>query len=230
MVLSPKKWSFLAVLGEIAIIIIGILLSLAISEWFGDRKDARREMAYLTQLSGELENDLGQLRAEMTQREGQLESARAVLEMQRRGIGPADGKTIASHLRALTFTVRFSPNDATFSTLESTGQLALIDRPEITTRLLDLYDNQYESVNLNNQDVTDFRNAFLLPYLVNELDFNFAVGRPGDIEKLGRALASPVLTNQLIYFSISLQSTVLTYERTLTGVEETLRLVRAEVR
>ena len=224
MSLPNRKFTLGRVLGEIAIIIVGILLSLAISGWFEDRKEAKREHAYLRQLTTELSDDLDQLRSDLAQRQKQLDITNNLLRIITTDDFASNSQAFSRGLPYLSYTINFEPNDATFETLKATGQLAMIEREGLATNLISLYENRYNEIDLNNSDVTNFRNDFLLPFLVERLDFSTVDRRPSRKQMLNlrKALMEPSFLNRLVYNRISLESTVGAHERTIEAVAELL--------
>lgn len=228
---SPSRLRY--ALLEIAIIIIGILLSVAITEWFGNRKDNKRETNYLENIVKDLTLDLENLNADIAHRSNQLEACQALINTEGLGgeISMDLATSVAKSFKELAKTISFSPSKATFHALESTGRMELIDNDEIVRRLIELHTGYYDLIEQNNNDVTRYRDNFLLPFMVKNLNFGMAyssneVKRPllhDDPEVLVE------MTNHVIYNQISLGSTVATYYQTISYVEETLALVKKEL-
>lgn len=218
---------------EITIIIIGILLSVAITEWFGNRKDNKRETAYLENIVNDLTHDLEVLQSDVDVRTDQLGACRALIlaEDLEGDISPDVASDVAESFTELAKTISFTPSTATFRALESTGRLELIDNDEIVRKLIDLYTTYYNLVDQNNDDVTRYRDNFLLPFMVKNLNFAMVSNR-GPVQN-PLLNTDPVvfkeMTNHVIYNQLSLTSTVVAYQRAIDHARETLALVEEEL-
>ncbi|MFK8164110.1 MAG: DUF6090 family protein [Lewinella sp.] len=218
---KQRPW-FWAVLLEIFIIIVGILLSFWISKGFENRRDAKLEQEYLAQLKGDLTTDLVQLSQDYRLRSEQLEATSNLM----RGISLPPGEEgtqiIISSFRKLLLSVRYSSTNATFRMLESTGHLKLISNDSIVSEAIGLYGNSYEFIHHNNDDISKFRDNFLLPYAIQHLNFSEALKPPGTDRVPVVFDDAQRLMNQSIYLRISLSSAVATYAEVMTQVEALL--------
>ncbi len=225
---KPRHW-FWEMLLEIFIIIIGVLVSIWITNLFQQGQDRRKESFYLQKIEYDLQRDLSQLSAERQQRVGQLEAAK---EMTAALQAPSSGENIAKVMQgfqSLLVAVRFRTSDATFISLKSTGDLELLRNDSLVTGLIELYSNSFESLELNNEDVNTFRNNFILPYAVQYLDFRVrvidaSVRLESDFGPMNQ------LYNQALYESISLESTVDAYDQSIAAVERLLAMLGKELR
>ena len=68
-------------IGEIVLVVIGILIALSINNWNEDRKTKVKEQFLLTQLKSSFENNLEQLQQKINIRDRQLNSCLSMLEM-----------------------------------------------------------------------------------------------------------------------------------------------------
>lgn len=224
--------SFRYALLEIVIIIIGILLSVIITEFFSNRKDNKRETAYLKALADDLTSDLEYLEIDLEERSNQLEACEVLSGiLQSQDFSPARMPSIAKALTDLTKTVSFNPSTATFRVLESTGHVELIDNDEIIRKLIELYTSYYDLIDQNNADVSRYRNNFLLPFLVSNLNFA-AAARGSEMENPllhNDPAVFTQLSNHVYYNQRSLGSTMVAYNQAIDHARETLVLVEKEL-
>jgi hypothetical protein len=68
------------VIGEIALVVIGILIALQVNNWNESRKDNLREKAILIQLEKEYNANLKQLEAKMAMRSSVISSGLTILK------------------------------------------------------------------------------------------------------------------------------------------------------
>jgi|GEM_PF-5043826 hypothetical protein len=226
---EPSTWRI--ALFEILIIIVGILLSVLITDWFSNRKDGKREHAYLEAIAQDLTADLEFLESDLQQREGQLEACVTLGRLGQQGSTMEVAPELAKSLTTLGKTVRFNPNMATFRALESTGRIELIENDAIVRNLIMLYSRYYDLVEQNNSDVSLYRNNFFLPFMLESFDFAAGSSRPPDTNPLPLRTEDfyRQMSNHVIYNQLSLSSTVVAYYTAIAYVRETLALVKTEL-
>ncbi len=118
-------------IGEIVLVVIGILIALQINNWNEVRKDRLREHDILVQLKNEYNNNLGQLENKMRMRSSVVKSGITTLKyMNTPNLIPRD--SVLLHLI-------FINNDATFDPIQndliSSGNIRLIQNKELRNLL-----------------------------------------------------------------------------------------------
>jgi len=215
---SRLGWLLRAIL-EIFIIVFGILLSLWISNGFQNKQDQQRAQRYLLRLDSNLAKDEEQLTLELARREQQLKQTKKMLAAVSTPWSSDKLETMITGFQSLLWTTGFNSNDATFRSLESSGDLRLIEQDSLVNQIVNLYHKQYEALRENNEDVTKYRDNFLLPYTVRNISFRRSFTPTVDrftftAEQLDE------LYNHLVYESITLESTVESYQATKSKVEQ----------
>jgi len=130
------KYSLYAI-GEILLVVIGILLALQINNQNDLRKDRIKEVQYLANIRTDLEINLLEMDRFMEYRTESIASANRVLEH-------FEGKPITDYSAFNADGVhiyewgRFWQNNNTFQELVNSGNLALISNEAIKTALLDI--------------------------------------------------------------------------------------------
>lgn len=213
---------------EILIIILGVLLSLWISEGFKQREERRQEKQNLLQLRQDLRADLRNLQRDRSLREKQMQADREMLRLLSQEASLNDARNIAGSIRSLLNTARFATTNPTFRSLESTGQIRLIRNDTLRIGLIRLYSSGYASLDHNNDDVSAFRDQFLLPYAINHLDFRTAFN-PAAITSLPPLADRQALFNMAAYLNVSVNSTVEAYQRTEKQVGSLLEIIEREL-
>ncbi|SER07820.1 DUF6090 family protein [Neolewinella agarilytica] len=215
---SRLGWILRALL-EIVIIVFGILLSLWISNGFQNTQDRQRAERYMVRLDNNLKKDEVQLTFELARREEQLGQAKKMLAAVSTPWSSDKVSTMVEGFQSLLWTTRFNSNNATFRSLESSGDLRLIEQDSLVNQIVKLYHNQYEALRENNEDVTKYRDNFLLPYTIRNISFRQSFNPTGSPVTF-TAKQLDELYNHLVYETITLQSTVESYRLTMEKVKE----------
>ncbi|HMB62362.1 MAG TPA: DUF6090 family protein [Eudoraea sp.] len=166
-----SKYVFYA-LGEILLVVIGILIALSINHWNSGRIDSNKELTYLERLKTDVSNQIEILESisKFCEREAVL--ADSILsdfkrEKDFRKIGDLDKR-----LGSIMYSIGISKANTTFIELSSTGQLNLIKSAEIRSKTMGFYNNidGIETMILGNRDNVYYPNVF--PVFLEVIDLN----------------------------------------------------------
>ena len=154
---GARKYALYAV-GEVTLIVIGILLAVQINAWNQRRIDHSREVEYLTRLEDEVRVNLDYFTSSLAGNE----EAKAAINQFAQQI--TDKTVDADSLIKTTyryFTVGalipiFEPVSTTFDDLSSTGNMSLIQDPQLRDEIVGLYGkfSQFKSMHNINRDWT----------------------------------------------------------------------------
>lgn len=136
--------------GEIILVVIGILVALSINNWNDEKKQRATEIHYLKNLKTDLQLNIAELNRYIGIRNSRIESATKVLEHY-------EGKPLRNLKDFMENAVRvygwqrFTQQDNTFQELINSGNLALISNDSIKNGLLDLQSlyNKLKNVELH---------------------------------------------------------------------------------
>ena len=137
--LTENKFSkyLLYAIGEILLVVVGILIALQINNSNESRKIRNQEVHYLKNLKTDLILNITELDEYITVRNLRIESANKVLEYFE-GKPLIDLNDIAFHTTNIYIWQKFSQQDNTFQELVNSGNLALISNDTIKNELLNL--------------------------------------------------------------------------------------------
>ena len=183
-------------LGEIVLVVIGILIALQINNWNEDRKKLKLKASYEAALINDLTRDTLMLRKLIDENKKTLEYLRM---QQNRFLGPDTPidtlVKIARYEFNPDFNVRFKYNRNTLSTLISSGNIDLFSK-EINQMLMNLVSSQdleRENSNFFSQVYTNkisrFSDDFPVSGHVNSNIFN-SIWRNADRKKLASSFIS----------------------------------------
>lgn len=124
-------------IGEIILVVIGILIALSINNWNEIRKQRNQELHYLKNLKTDLNLNIAELDNYISVRNSRIKSANIVLD-HFEGAPLHDLSDFAFHTTNIYIWQKFSQHDNTFQELTNSGNLALISNDSIKNGLLNL--------------------------------------------------------------------------------------------
>jgi hypothetical protein len=124
-------------IGEILLVVIGILIALQINNANESNKLRKQELHYLENLKTDLQLNIAELNEYIDVRNSRIESANRVLEYFE-GKPLNDLNDIAFHTTNIYIWQKFTQHDNTFQELVNSGNLALISNDSIKNGLLNL--------------------------------------------------------------------------------------------
>ena len=122
-------------LGEIILVVLGILLALQIDTWNQNRQDRRQEQLVLTQLLDEYTSNLEQLQSKMYIRRQVIESALVLLQYRKMDPGRVDPDSFNLRLSRVITRPTFDPVLGVTNELSNSGKLYLIRNATLRNRL-----------------------------------------------------------------------------------------------
>jgi hypothetical protein len=127
-------------IGEIVLVVIGILIALQINNWNQNRIRATEELNILEDLKIGLEKDKADLVYNAKRIKSSMSSADKVIYALENDLPYRD--SIAYYLGDLMFPVMFVYSTSAFETLKSKG-ISIIKNPELRNQIIDVYDSRY---------------------------------------------------------------------------------------
>jgi Family of unknown function (DUF6090) len=147
-------------IGEIVLVVIGILIALSINNWNESRKNDKTLVTYYERLLIDIQNDLKEIETYQNYFRSSIEPIqKEIVNIQSPNYNTDSlYNNIGKWIR---FTREFSPNKSTYEDLLSTGNINLIGNQELKTLILDLYTVKYPNFlffqNRGNRITTDIR-------------------------------------------------------------------------
>jgi hypothetical protein len=126
-------------IGEIILVVVGILIALAVNNWNQEVKDHRSELDHLSRIHQDLVQDTENFKKSIENNNELREEIKELLVTLHGGVHDIEEvqKMTATFDKAMDQV--FSPNDNTYRGMVSTGTLDLIQDQELKTALMDLY-------------------------------------------------------------------------------------------
>jgi hypothetical protein len=141
---------FLYALGEILLVVIGILIALQVNNWNEERKTNMLEAKLLNQVSVALEDDIDYFNMLISRMDRSQTSAATITEIYQNNI-QLDPDSIIDLTDELVLGYLFVYNEGPYEAIKSTG-LDIISNDEIREKLTNLYDFRLKRVTLSLND------------------------------------------------------------------------------
>ncbi len=162
--LTENKFSkyLIYAIGEIALVMIGILLALQVNNWNENRKTQIEERDILQRLQLDLRDDLKNLQFSIDFKKDIAESYGLCLEI-------LSEETIATkeefmtHFSSILEIQQTNLNMTTFKNLQTTGQIRLIKSNEIADNIVSYYNSDYKNWE---SALKDYTRNITAPYIL----------------------------------------------------------------
>ncbi len=161
------KYSRYAI-GEIVLVVIGILIALQVNNWNEDRKERTIEIRYLQNLKSDLENDSLALLEIRAYRMNTVKAAQDLLSIANSG-SIEDVYEVDSLYWAIGVWWEFIPNDNTFQELISSGRLNLIEDESIKKSLMKL-SKDYDQIVVDRNHMRREYDQYLYDQMVSSIN------------------------------------------------------------
>lgn len=118
-------------IGEIVLVVIGILIALQINTWNQNKENRKQEVQILNQLFIEYTNNLVQLNSKIYIRQEVLKSCLTILNYRKREFNEIDADSFNLHVSRIITRPTFDPELGVTNELNNSGRLFLIQNPKL---------------------------------------------------------------------------------------------------
>lgn len=166
-------------LGEVILVVIGILIALQINNWNNNNQQRKIEIKYLIEIKENLKNDLSDVEFNIDFNKSKSQSNRIILQF-------LNGKTkyvdsLEFHFSNLMFTTRTLANMSAYESLKSRG-LEIVTNDSLRLKITKLYEfDYYNTIDFETKDDHVFQYQILIPEVtkaLNIIEFNVNSGLP----------------------------------------------------
>jgi uncharacterized membrane protein YgaE (UPF0421/DUF939 family) len=179
-------------IGEIILVVIGILIALQINNWNKSNQSRKVELAYLKEISKNLKSDLGDIRFNIDFNETRYHSSEVVLNALERDESYND--TLDFYFGSLLYTTRTVVDYSAFDALKSQG-IELISNDSLRQMISKLYSFHYHNViDFEIQDDHNLQYTIVMPTVLSRLTIRQSTEEHHDISQ---QLARPIDFNAL---------------------------------
>ena len=209
-------------IGEIVLVVIGILIALQINNWNEYQKQLKTEKEILKEVKVGLESDYNNIAVSIEKHLEFIRSQNIIIDWIDRNKEYND--SLIPHFKHLPWTALFFPKDAQFESLNQFG-IRNISNKALGAQLTNLYDFVYKDIlywqNEYKQTSLDFRSTF------DELGFEF-VKDPAEMYDQKPTNAAALQSNKAFLFNLKMTSGTLkifTEEKLTIGKKEILKTI-----
>jgi len=140
-------------IGEIILVVIGILIALQINNWNESRKEANFEVQILKAFRESLQTDLADVDYNISLHAKGLRAADSILVLLESS-ETIQEDSLAKLFAAVMMHTRFVHSTSAFESLKAKG-VNSISNPDLQKKIVDVYDSQYSFFLLNEQEFVD---------------------------------------------------------------------------
>ena len=145
-------------IGEIVLVVIGILIALQINNWNQGRIEQNKEQTYLANIKRDLENQLKSIKSQLEFENNIIDLMEPFLDSYYKTSKINLDATHTKNLSLVTTRQTFVRNDPTYTDLISSGNIDIIKNTEFKNKLIEFNQNleRVEKINHNNNvDLSD---------------------------------------------------------------------------
>lgn len=164
-----RKYALYAI-GEIFLVVIGIMIALQINNWNEERKNNRAEQKLLTALQKEFETNLEILENAIGLNTDIYETCIKIGKFTGPELPPIEEKELSEYMvGAFKFESRYIPNQGTMNEINNSGKLSLISDPSLRKALSE-WQSQFELVKNQEDYVVELRD-YTHQFFINNGNF-----------------------------------------------------------
>lgn len=144
-------------LGEILLVVIGILIALQVNNWNENRKEHIREVQYLKNLKQDLDQQLININAQLDFEKKIIKISNSLIKTYNDNQRFPDNPEVFNKITQISPRKSFRSVNATFSDMESSGALNLIADPALRKEIINYYQDleTKETIIQHNNNMVD---------------------------------------------------------------------------
>ncbi|MFC7356707.1 DUF6090 family protein [Jejudonia soesokkakensis] len=172
--LIENKFSkyLLYAIGEIILVVIGILIALQINTWNQNKQDRKQEKQILSQLIKEYKSNLNQINEKIDLRNETLNSCFKLLEYRKSNNTEIKVDSVDSHLFRISIRPTFDPELSVSNELINSGKLYILTNEELRN-YISAYSSFLSELSEEEQVILELTENRLIPFLIE----NYQIGR-----------------------------------------------------
>jgi hypothetical protein len=161
------NWKY--AIGELLIVTVGILIAFGLNNWAQGKLEDRKQTVYLKSLSDDLSADLEVLKDNLAFVKRNQQKARSIIGHFHRTLPGRDSVPFKIFSELLGMPT-FLPHDATYQTLNSSGDFRLVEDMELKNQIVDHY-SRYNEIFMEDDQTKAFLRDHVSDFFMNEASF-----------------------------------------------------------
>ncbi|GAB2763945.1 DUF6090 family protein [Salinimicrobium soli] len=172
--LSNNKFSkyILYAVGEIILVVIGILIALQINSWNREQENRKQEQQILSQLSKEYRSNLSQIEDKIEIRNEVLSSCFSLLQYIKEDPATVSGDSLDAHLFRISIRPTFDPELSVSNELINSGKLYLLENLDLRNKV-SAFSSSLSELEEEETAIFILTEERLIPFLIE----NYQIGR-----------------------------------------------------
>tara|TARA_Y100000385_G_scaffold290967_1_gene366368 strand:- start:4085 stop:4855 length:771 start_codon:yes stop_codon:yes gene_type:complete len=168
---STRKY-FVYAVGEIALVVIGILIALNINNWNQDRINNEKQIEYLQNIVNDIDLHISNLEYHLKEENSNLEEMEKLISHFHENEGFLLNDTTLQYFGSVFDRTTFLATRPTYVQLLSSGNIGLIRNDSLRNEIVSYYQKleRRELIVLKNNDVKDF---VINPIFIKNIDLTF---------------------------------------------------------
>lgn len=162
-------------IGEILLVVIGILIALQVNNWNEEKIDRNLEQVYLQNLVNDLESQLLELNRQKSGAQFVKEALNRVSSNLNNGFNEADMIKYNQDMQSIIITRTLNLYAATFADLKSTGNMNLIRNETLKQDILNYFQFSNRDVYVIRKNAESYHHTFIQEFM-GSLLVNFDLG------------------------------------------------------
>ena len=156
--------------GEIVLIIVGILFALKINDWNEERKARGVETQILTEIRSNLEHDQAEIEDDIHSLEDIIKACDGLIQF----LDTQDSPSVEFHKMAglLLVNPHFDPNHSGYDLLMSKG-VEIVQSDQLRSALSELYESRYTYYYRYEEERTEFKTQLILPHVIRYFSLEY---------------------------------------------------------
>ncbi|MDN5200562.1 DUF6090 family protein [Fulvivirgaceae bacterium BMA10] len=227
---SAKRYLLYAV-GEIVLIVVGILIAVNINNWNERNKSLKLQLKTLKEIKAALLLDVADLRLNIELHQEAIRACGALLEVFKKDQNYHD--TLSYYFAKAFWSSRFISKSGPYETLKSRG-IELITNDDLRNEITDVYDRAYENLLKVEGTMADYIQHVMLSFNPDHFDKtemfsathpeSIGIMKPMDFEKLKENkkyhhLLRTFRSSSELFVTFNYQSTIEMTEKLIASIE-----------
>ena len=213
---------------EIVIIIIGISLSFALSDFEKKQASKADYQSYLKKLQRDIHIDSLQMVNDIGVYGSKINAVDLIFKFHP-GFSQDSISMLGQAQNNLLNFVEFLPNDNTFQILSSTGDFKVFTNDSLVSELFQLYRFNYSFINMLGREANEERLSYVKPYLVDAIFFEDEITFPKVRTNIPAVIQDRKFRNICLQYKQSSYGAINAYRSALNRLARINQIITSEI-